>query len=69
MKKISNKNWEKLNLKRSCKVEKKKKNNINKNINKQKMAYLAINWRRCPWSCEDNTPQYSGVPGPGSRSG
>ena len=35
----------------------------------QRMAQLAINEMRGPWSCEDYMPRYRGMPGPGSRSG
>ena len=30
---------------------------------------VGIIGRRGSWSCEDNAPQYRGLPGPGSRSG
>ena len=26
-------------------------------------------WEESPWSCEGSMPHYSGMPGPGSRSG
>jgi hypothetical protein len=29
------------------------------------MAYLVINGRRGPWSCEVSMPQYRGMTGPG----
>jgi hypothetical protein len=33
------------------------------------MAYLAINGKRGPWSCEGSMSQCRGMAGPGSRSG
>ena len=30
---------------------------------------VVINGRKDPWSCEGSMPQYTGMPGPGSRIG
>jgi hypothetical protein len=32
------------------------------------MAYLVINGRRGPWTCDGNMLQYRGLPGPGRGS-